>query len=57
MRRGLDWTITKLTLSRGTLMLEDLAPDVPTIPIRFGIYQPIILNYLKLNSPNGRATA
>ena len=49
---GLDWTITKLVLHRGTLMLQDLAPGMPAIPIRLGVSQPIILNYLKLAKPD-----
>ena len=49
---GLDWTITKLVIHRGTLLLSNLAPDMPPIPIRLGIRQPIILNYVKLNKPD-----
>jgi hypothetical protein len=49
---GLDWTITKLIIHRGTLLLSDLAPDMPPIPIRLGVRQPIILNYVKLNKPD-----
>ena len=50
--QGLDWTITKLVLRRGTLMLDHLAPDLPSIPIRFGVTQPIVLNYIKFNKPD-----
>lgn len=49
---GLDWTITKLVIGRGTLMLQDLAPNMPAIPVRLGVVQPIILNYIKLNKPD-----
>ena len=49
---GLDWTITKLILRRGTLMLDDLAPDMPPIPVRLGVREPIILNYIKLGHPD-----
>ena len=50
--KGLDWTITKLVLRRGTLMLDHLAPDMPSIPIRLGVTQPIVLNYIKFNKPD-----
>jgi hypothetical protein len=49
---GLDWTITKLVLHRGTVMLQDIAPNMPSIPIRLGVSQPIILNYIKLAKPD-----
>jgi hypothetical protein len=48
---GLDWTITKLVIYRGTLYLEDLVPDTP-IPVRLGATQPITLNYVKLGHPD-----
>ena len=49
---GLNWTITKLLIQRGTIMLDNLAPDMPPIPIRLGAREPIILNYVKLNRPD-----
>jgi hypothetical protein len=49
---GLDWTITKLVIYRGTLLLEEMAPDMPAIPVRLGIKQPITLNYVKLGHPD-----
>jgi dicarboxylate transporter DctA-like protein len=49
---GLDWTISKLVISRGTLWLEEMAPDMPPIPVRLGITQPITLNYVKLGHPD-----
>jgi hypothetical protein len=49
---GLDWTITKLIIRRGTLMLDNLAPDMPAIPVRLGVVQPIILNYIHLKKPD-----
>jgi hypothetical protein len=49
---GLDWTITKLVISRGTLMLDNLAPGMPSIPVRLGVSQPIVLNYIKFNRPD-----
>ena len=49
---GLDWTITKLVIYRGTLWLEEMAPDMPAIPVRLGVTQPITLNYVKLGHPD-----
>ena len=49
---GLDWTITKLIIHRGTLMLQDIAPNMPAIPVRLGVSAPIILNYIKLAKPD-----
>jgi hypothetical protein len=49
---GLDWTITKLVIHRGTLMLDDLVPGMPAIPVRLGVVQPIVLNYIKLMKPD-----
>jgi hypothetical protein len=49
---GIDWTITKLVIVRGTLTLQNLAPDMPGIPIRLGAIQPIILNYIHLARPD-----
>ena len=49
---GLDWTITKLVIYRGTFMLQGLAPEIPAIPIRLGVVQPITLNYVKLGHPD-----
>jgi hypothetical protein len=49
---GLDWTITKLVIHRGTVMLQDVTSDMPSIPIRLGVKQPIILNYIKLAKPD-----
>lgn len=49
---GLDWTIGRLEISRGTLLLQEMAPDMPAIPVRLGVSRPIILNNLKLNKPD-----
>jgi hypothetical protein len=48
---GLDWTINKLTVSRGTLLI-DAGPDMPSIPVRIGALRPVIINYLKLQTPD-----
>ncbi len=48
---GLDWTITKLEIYRGTLYLEGILPDA-AIPVRLGVNQPITLNYVKLGHPD-----
>ncbi len=49
---GLDWTIDRLEIQRGTVMVQNFAPDTPSIPIRLGVGRPIILNYIKLNKPD-----
>jgi hypothetical protein len=49
---GLDWTIDNLEIQRGTIMLENFAPDTPSIPIRLGVGRPIVLNDIKLNKPD-----
>jgi hypothetical protein len=49
---GLDWTITKLVIYRGTVLLQDLAPGMPAIPIRLGVKQSVVLNYVKLGHPD-----
>jgi hypothetical protein len=48
---GLDWTIGRLEISRGTLMLENLIPDT-SIPVRLGVKWPITLYDLRLNKPD-----
>lgn len=48
---GLDWTITKLTISRGTVLI-DAGPGMPSIPVRIGALRPVIINYLKLQKPD-----
>ena len=48
----LDWSIAKLTIRRGTLMLDDLASGMPSIPVRMGVTAPIILNDIQLGHPN-----
>ncbi len=49
---GLDWTVNKLIIRSGTLMLDDLAPGMQSIPVRLGVVQPIILNHIKLGKPD-----
>jgi hypothetical protein len=48
---GLDWTINKLTINRGTVMV-DAGPSLPAIPVRIGASRPVIVNYLKLMKPD-----
>ena len=49
--QGLDWTITKLTINRGTVMI-DAGPGMPSLPVRIGARRPVIVNYLKLMKPD-----
>jgi hypothetical protein len=51
---GLDWTIDRLEINRGTLMLNYLIGDTP-IPVRLGVRSPVILDHLKLNKPDASA--
>ena len=39
--QGLDWTIARLEISRGTVMLDNLVEDT-SIPIRLGVRHPIV---------------
>jgi hypothetical protein len=50
--RGLNWTIDKLEIRRGTVMMENFVPDTPSIPILLGVSRPIILDSIKLNKPD-----
>jgi hypothetical protein len=49
--QGLDWTITKLIINRGTVMI-DAGPGIPALPVRIGAKRPVIVNYLKLMKPD-----
>lgn len=49
---GLDWTLDLLEIRRGTVMVEDFAPDTPAIPILLGAARPIILRDINLGRPN-----
>lgn len=49
--KGLDWTISKLTINRGTVMV-DAGSDLPAIPVRIGGVRPVIIKYLKLMKPD-----
>jgi hypothetical protein len=49
--KGLDWTIGKLILQRGTIML-DFGPDMPPIPVTIGAHRQVILNHLNLGTPS-----
>jgi len=48
---GLNWTIGRLEISRGTLLLQNLIPDT-SIPVRLGVKWPITLYDIKLNKPD-----
>jgi hypothetical protein len=48
---GLNWTIGRLEISRGTLMLENLLPDT-SIPVRLGVRWPVVLYDIHLNKPD-----
>jgi len=48
---GFPWTINKLTIRRGTLLIDG-GPDFPNIPVRIGGRRPVIINYLKLQRPD-----
>jgi hypothetical protein len=47
---GLDWTIARLEISRGTVMLDSPTLDL-SVPVRLGAKRPIVLFDLKLNAP------
>jgi hypothetical protein len=49
--RRFDWTIGRLEISRGTVMLQTVAVDTP-IPVRLGVRQPVVLHALKLGEPD-----
>jgi hypothetical protein len=51
---GLNWTIGRLEISRGTLLLQNLLPDT-SIPVRLGVRWPLVLYDLKLNKPDQSA--
>ena len=48
---GLDWTIDRIEINRGTLMINHIAEDTP-IPVRLGVHSPLILRNIKLNRPD-----
>jgi hypothetical protein len=48
---GLDWTIGRLELSRGTIMLDNIVEET-SIPIRLGVRHPIVINGLRLGAPD-----
>ncbi|MCE0483302.1 MAG: hypothetical protein LV479_03580 [Methylacidiphilales bacterium] len=45
---GLNWTIGRLQIKRGTILLDSPAADI-SIPIRLGVRQPVILHNIRLN--------
>lgn len=48
---GLNWTISRLEIKRGLVMLDTQAIDT-SIPINLGRRQPIILHNIRLNKPD-----
>jgi hypothetical protein len=48
---GVPLTIDTLTIRRGTLMIDG-GPDMPSIPVRIGALRPVIIHYLKLQTPD-----
>ncbi|HUB67394.1 MAG TPA: hypothetical protein VL981_07925 [Candidatus Methylacidiphilales bacterium] len=53
---GLNWTIDRIEINRGTLMLNYLISNT-SIPVRLGVRSPLILNHIKLNKPDENAAA
>jgi hypothetical protein len=51
---GLDWTIRKLILRRGVVLL-DLGPALPAVPVNVGLLRPVILNHVHLGTPDNSA--
>ncbi len=49
---GLNWTIGRLEIHRGTVLLEDLVPDMPAIPVRLGVGTPLVMNQIRLSKPD-----
>lgn len=49
--QGLNWTIGRLEISRGTVMLENLTPGT-SIPVRLGVRWPMVLRNIKLGRPD-----
>ena len=49
--RGLDWTIARLEISRGTVLLDNLIANT-AIPVRLGVRRPIVLTALRLGAPD-----
>jgi hypothetical protein len=48
---GIPWTINKLSINRGTLMIDG-GPGMTAIPVRIGAVRPVVINYLKLQKPD-----
>jgi hypothetical protein len=48
---GVDWTIARLEISRGTVMLDNLVEDT-SIPVRLGVRHPIVISALRLGKPD-----
>jgi len=52
---GLDWTLDRIEINRGTLMIDHITADTP-IPVRLGVHSPVILNDIKLSKPDESAS-
>jgi hypothetical protein len=48
---GLDWTLDRVEINRGTIMVNHLEADI-SIPIRIGVRTPVILNDIQLRRPD-----
>ncbi|MCE0498891.1 MAG: hypothetical protein LV481_13195 [Methylacidiphilales bacterium] len=53
--RGLDWTLDRIEINRGTLMINHITEDTP-VTLRLGVRSPVILNDVMLNKPNASAS-
>jgi hypothetical protein len=47
---GIDWTISHLIIHRGTLVF-DVGPHLAPIPVRIGVFRPVVLDHLHLAHP------
>lgn len=49
--KGFDWTIARLEINRGTIMLDDLVENT-SIPVRLGVRHPVVISGLRLGAPD-----
>jgi len=49
--KGIDWSIGRLEISRGTIMLDNLVEDT-AIPVSIGRRRPVVLKGLRLGQPD-----
>ncbi len=47
----LDWTIRRLIINRGLVML-DLGPQLPPVPVNVGARRPVILHHIHFGTPD-----